>query len=61
MKNAVAFVHMEGYCVAPEVRMQCVRVLRGKTTTAEILVLSTDPLSYCLADDATALTVRVEQ
>jgi len=37
MKNAEASVRMEGYCVTSEMRMQCERVLRGETTTAEVL------------------------
>ena len=37
MKNAEASVRMEGYRVTPEMRTQCERVLRGETTTAEVL------------------------
>ena len=37
MKNAEASVRMEGYRVTSEMRTQCERVLRGETTTAEVL------------------------
>lgn len=37
MKNAEASVRMEGYRVTSEMKTQCERVLRGETTTAEVL------------------------
>ena len=37
MKNAEASVRMDGYRVTSDMRTQCERVLRGETTTAEVL------------------------
>ena len=37
MKNAEASVRMEGYRVTSEMKTQCEHVLRGETTTAEVL------------------------
>ena len=37
MKDAEASVRMEGYRVTSDMRTQCERVLRGETTTAEVL------------------------
>ena len=37
MKNAEASVRMEGYEVTPHMKEQCLRVLDGRVSTAEVL------------------------